>query len=196
MVVEDTEIYITKERGHVVVYSQGIPPDSDHENGAKESFEHINGGTEHNSSEVSIKGYEMEGCKRKNSDKISDVSNIKKCEEELTVSFEDVTCGKSVTFRKAKGNNKPRDTVKHGSRDSRPAVGNSRSRSSRNVQMKKTSPQPFALATEKRASGGICSTLGDDNKGSNDRKILKKKNVLSSNLSKQNQVKTAAHCSI
>ncbi|KAF7837526.1 protein WVD2-like 3 isoform X1 [Senna tora] len=192
MGTEDTEIYITKEPDHFVVYSHGISHDLGHEIGANhlnvtDSFEHIDDGTEHHSSEESTKEYEVKVCTTENSDKISDVSNIKKCEEQLTFSFEGVQCGKSCKSHVTKSNHKPRDTVKHGSK---PAVGKIRFRSTGKAQMKSTVPQPFSLATEKRASGGIRSTSAEDNKGSSDRKRLNKKNVLSSNVLKQNQSKS------
>ena len=77
-----------------------------------------------------------------------------------------------------RGKHKPRDTGKNGSRP--PVTGS--------AQIRPTVPQPFSLATEKRASIATRPAFEEDNKGSNERKSLNKKNVLSPNLFKQNQV--------
>ncbi|KAK7344027.1 hypothetical protein VNO77_13228 [Canavalia gladiata] len=191
MGIEDTDICIIKEPDRVVVYSDGISHDSGHETGSDhhnitESYEQINETTEHHSSEESTKEYEVKECTTEVSVKTSDVSNIKKCEK-LTSDFEGVPSEKSVKSHKTRGNHKLRDTVKHGSK---PAVGNLHSRCSGNVQIKPTVPQPFSLATEKRASVGTRPAFEEDNKGSNERKSLNKKNVLSPNMLKQNQLKS------
>lgn len=184
MGIEDSDICIIKEPDRVIVYSDGISHDSIHENGTNnhnitESYEHINETTEHHSSEESTKEYEVKECTTEVSVKASDELNIRKTEEKLTSDFEGVLIEKSSKPHKTKGNHKPRDTVMK--RGSRPSVGN--------VQIKPTVPQPFSLATEKRALVVTRPTLEEDNKGSNGRKSsVNKKNVLSSNMLKQNQV--------
>ncbi|XP_027365278.1 protein WVD2-like 3 isoform X2 [Abrus precatorius] len=191
MGIEDTDICIIKEPDRVVVYSDGISHDLGHETGSDhhnitESYEQINETTEHHSSEESTKEYEVKECTTEISVKASDISNIKKSEEKLTSDFEGVLSEKSLKSHKIRGNHKQRDTVKHGSR---PAVGNLHSRGTGSVQIKPTVPQPFSLATEKRASVGTRPAFEEDSKGNNERKFLNKKNVLSPNMVKQNQLK-------
>lgn len=190
MGVEDTDICIIKEPDHVVVYSDGISHDSGNEAGAEhhnitESYEQINETTEHHSSEESAKEYEVKECTTEVSVKVSDVINLKKCEEKLTSDSEDFLSERSFKSHKTRGKHNPRDTLKNGSR---PPAGNSHSRSTGSAQIKPTVPQPFSLATEKRASIGTRPAFEEDNKGNNERKSLNKKSVLSPNMFKQNQV--------
>ncbi|XP_025983059.1 protein WVD2-like 3-like isoform X1 [Glycine max] len=185
MGVEDTDICIIKEPDHVVVYSDGISHDSGHEAGSDhhnitESYEQINETTEHHSSEESAKEYEVKECTTEISVKVSDVSNVKKCEDKLTSDSEGVLSEKSFKSHKTRCKHKPRDTGKNGSRP--PVTGS--------AQIRPTVPQPFSLATEKRASIATRPAFEEDNKGSNERKSLNKKNVLSPNLFKQNQLKS------
>lgn len=192
MGIEDTDICIIKEPDRVIVYSDGISHDSGHETRSEhhnitESYEHINETTEHHSSEESMKEYEVKECTTEVSVKISDVSDMKKCEEKLTSDSEGVLSEKSLKSHKTRGSHKPRDTVKHGSR---PPVGNLQSRCAGSVQIKPTIPQPFSLATEKRASVVTRPAFEEDNKGNSERKSSNKKNVLSPNMFKQNQLKS------
>lgn len=189
MGIEDTDICIIKEPDHVVVYSDGVSHDSGHEAGGEhhnitESYEQINETTEHHSSEESAKEYEVKECTTEVSVKVSDVNNLKKCEEKLTSDSEDVVSEKSFKSHKIRGKHKPRDTVKNGSR---PPAGNIHSRCTGSAQIKPTVPQPFSLATEKRASVGTRPAFEED-KGNSERKSLNKKSVLSPNMFKQNQV--------
>jgi len=168
MGIEDSDICIIKEPDRVVVYSDGISHDSGHETGTDnhnmtESYEHINETTEHHSSEESSKEYEVKECTTEVSVLASDVSNIRKSEK-LTPDSEGVLKVKSSKPHKTRGNQKPRDTVK-------PTV-----------------PRPFSLATERRATIVTRPTFEEDNKTANGRKSVIKKNVLSSNTLKQNQV--------
>lgn len=185
MDLEDTEVCVIKEPDCVIVYSNGISHDSGHENITNEhnitdAYDHIVEATEHHSSEESTKEYEVKECTTENSVKISDESNIEKGEEQLASSFVGPLCEKNSKSHKTKA-------VKHGSKH---PTGNLHSRCTGNVQRKHTVPQPFALATEKRASGGTRFPLAEDNKGSLERKSINKKNVLTSNIFKQNQVNT------
>ncbi|KAK7268789.1 hypothetical protein RIF29_21498 [Crotalaria pallida] len=187
MAIEETEICIIKEPDRVVVYSDGISHDSGQEtgidhHGITDSFEHINETTEHLSSEESTKEYEVKECTTEVSVKISDASNIKNSEN-LTSDFEGVLGEKSLKPHKTKGNHKSQDTVKHG-----PAAGNLHSRFTGSVQKKPTVPQPFSLATEKRATVGTRPAF-EDYKGISERKSSNKKKVLTPNVLKQNQLK-------
>ncbi|KAI9119492.1 hypothetical protein K1719_009368 [Acacia pycnantha] len=179
MDIEDTDVCIIKEPDHVIVYSNGTSHEPDHENGANhhniaESFEPIVESTEHHSSEESTKEYEVKECTTENSVKKSD-QNIEKSEEQ---SFVGSPCEKSSKSHKTKA-------VKH---KSRPPIGNSHSRSTViSVQKKHTVPQPFALATEKRASG-IMHPLAEDSQGGHDRKLINKRNVLTPNSLQQNKL--------
>ncbi|XP_019427708.1 PREDICTED: protein WVD2-like 3 isoform X2 [Lupinus angustifolius] len=174
MAIEDTEICIIKEPDCVVVYSDGVSHDSGHETGTDhhnitESYEHINETTEHHSSGESTKEYEVKECTIEVSVKISDASNIKSSEK-LTSDFEGVLNEKSSKPHKTNSNHL-------------------HSRSTGGVQKKATIPQPFSLATEKRATIVTRPAFEEDNKGNSERKSLTKKNVLTPNLLKQNQLK-------
>lgn len=190
MGIEDSDICIIKEPDRVIVYSDGISHDSrqgtetDHNN-ITESYEHINETTEHHSSEESTKEYEVKECTTEVSLKTSDISNIRKSEEKLTSGFEGVVNEKSLKSHKTRVSHKPQDTLKHGSK---PSVGNLHMKSTGSVQVKPTIPQPFSLATEKRATVVTRPTSEEHSKGSNERKTSNKKNVLSANMLKQNQV--------
>ncbi|KAE9589755.1 hypothetical protein Lalb_Chr21g0312291 [Lupinus albus] len=190
MAIEDTEICIIKEPDRVVVYPDGISHDSAHETGTDdhnitESYEHINETADHHGSEESTKEYEVKECTTEVSVKISDASNIENSKK-LTSDFDGVLSEKSLKTHKTKGNHQPRDAVMH-SRGS--ATGNLHSRCTGSVKKKPTVPQPFSLATEKRATVGIRPAFEEDNKGTSDRKSLNKKNVLTPNILKQNQLK-------
>ncbi|CAJ1976477.1 unnamed protein product [Sphenostylis stenocarpa] len=192
MGIEDTDICIIKEPDHVVVYSDGISHDSGQEAGGDhhnitESYLQISETTEHHSSEESAKEYEVKECTTEVSVKVSDAINVKKCEEKLTSDSEGVLSEKSFKSHQTRGKHKPRDTVKNGSR---PPAGNVHSRCTGNTQIKPTVPQPFSLATEKRASVGTRPAFEEDNKGIIVRKSLNKKSVLSPNMLKQNQLKS------
>ena len=173
MDVEDTDVCIIKEPDHVIVYSNGTLHDSDHENGANnhnitESFEAIVESTEHHSSGESNKEYEVKECTIENFVKRSDQFSREKSEEQIFVG------SKSLKTK----------AVKH---KSRPPIGNSHNKSTGNVQRKHTVPQPFALATEKRASG-IMRPFAEDSQGFHDRKLINKTNVLTPNSLRQNKV--------
>ncbi|KAL2325119.1 hypothetical protein Fmac_024177 [Flemingia macrophylla] len=192
MGVEDTDICVIKEPDRVIVYSDGISHDSGHETGNEqqnitEAYEQINETTEHHSSEESTKEYEVKECTTEVSVKVSGVSNTKNCDEKFTSDSEGVPSEKSLKSHKTRGDYKPQDTLKHGSR---PPVGNLHSRCTGSVQIKPTVPQPFSLATERRASVGTRSASEEDNKGNSEKKSLNKKNVLSPNMFKQNQLKS------
>ncbi|XP_057732266.1 protein WVD2-like 3 isoform X1 [Arachis stenosperma] len=183
MAIEDTEICVIKEPDRVVVYSDGISNDSGHEaltDNITESYEHINETNEHHSSEESTKEYEVKECTTEVPVKIPDVSNAKISDGKLTSGFEGVHREKSLKANKTKGNHKPRDNV----------MGNLHSKCTGSVQIKATVPQPFSLATEKRAVVGMRPNFGEDNKSSNQRKSVNKRNILSPNVFKQNQLKS------
>ncbi|CAL5208238.1 unnamed protein product [Lathyrus oleraceus] len=193
MGIEDSDICVIKEPDLVVVYSDGISHDSVHETGTDnnhdiaETYEHINETTEHHSSGESAKEYEVKECTTEVSVKAaSDVPNIRKSDEKLASDFEGVLNGKNSKPYKTRGGDKPWDTVKHGAR---PSVGGIRSKCNGSVQIKPTVPQPFSLATERRATIVTRPTFEEDNKGGNGVKSVNKKKVLTSNMLKQNQLK-------
>lgn len=195
MGIEDSDICVIKEPDHVVVYSDGISHDSVHETETDNndhnitvSYEHINETTEHHSSGESTKEYEVKECTTEVSVKASDVANVRKSDEKLALDFEGVLNVKNSKLHKTRGgDNKSRDTAKHGAR---PSVGGIRSKSNGSVQIKPTVPQPFSLATERRATIVTRPTFEEDNKGGNGVKSVNKKKVLTSNMLKQNQVYT------
>ncbi|XP_058770785.1 protein WVD2-like 3 [Vicia villosa] len=193
MGIEDSDICVIKEPDHVVVYSEGISHDTVHETGPDNndhnitvSYEHINETTEHHSSGESTKEYEVKECTTEVSVKASDVANVRKSDEKLASDFEGVFNGKNSKLHKTRGSEKARDTAKHGAR---PSVGGIRSKSNGSVQIKPTVPQPFSLATERRATIVTRPTFEEDNKGGNGVKSVNKKKVLTSNMLKQNQLK-------
>ncbi|XP_054820892.1 protein WVD2-like 3 isoform X2 [Prosopis cineraria] len=180
MDIEDTDVCIIKEPDRVIVYSNETSHESGHENGANqhnitESYEPIVESAEHHSSEESTKEYEVKECTTENSVKKSDQSNINSEKQ----SFVGSPCEKSSKSHRTKA-------VKQ---RSRPPIGNPHGRSTGNVQKKHTVPQPFALATEKRASG-IMRPLAEDKQGTHDRKLINKKNVLTPNNLQQNKLES------
>ncbi|CAI8603089.1 unnamed protein product [Vicia faba] len=193
MGIEDSDICVIKEPDHVVVYSDGVSHDSVHETGTdnndhniSEAYEHINETTEHHSSGESAKEYEVKECTTEVSVKAYDVANVRKSDDEkLASDFESVLNAKNSKPHKTRGSEKARDTVKHGSR---PSVGGIRGKCNGSAQIKATVPQPFSLATERRATIVTRPTF-EDNKGSNGIKPVNKKKVLTSNMLKQNQLK-------
>ncbi|KAI4345759.1 hypothetical protein L6164_012855 [Bauhinia variegata] len=181
MGIVETEICVIKEPDHVTVYSNGNSDNLVDETGSN----HDNVSDSYHSSGESTKEYEVKECTTENSVEILDISNVKKSEDQLNSSFQGVLWEESLKSHKTKVNHKHQN-MKNGSR---PAAGNLHSICTGNVPIKHTVPRPFALATEKRALGGIRPALAEDNSSNNVRKSLNKKNVLSHNILKQNQLK-------
>lgn len=156
MGIEVTDICMDKESECVIVYSEGLSHDSNHEripsdHAISESYEHINGDREPQNLEESIevKEYEVKECTTENSVDVSQMSHVEKSNEDQNAvglnSENDRPVEKvQLNSRKTKDSNKSRASVIHTSKS---AAGNART--------KHTVPQPFTLATEKRA---LCGT--------------------------------------
>ncbi|XP_021801859.1 protein WVD2-like 3 isoform X1 [Prunus avium] len=156
MGIEVTDICMDKESECVIVYSEGLSHDSNHEripsdHAISESYEHINGDREPQNLEESIevKEYEVKECTTENSVDVSQMSHVEKSNEDQNAvglnSENDQPVEKvQLNSRKTKDSNKSRASVNHTSKS---AAGNART--------KHTVPQPFTLATEKRA---LCGT--------------------------------------
>lgn len=152
MGIEVTDICMDKESDCVIVYSKGDSHDSDLEaipngNAVSESYEHISGDHELQILEESteVKEYVVKEC---TTESISELGHNKKSNERQNVVSSDSGVGQPEEkvqrdLRKAKNQNKPRLSVHHVSKPP-----------SANVRTTHTVPQPFALATEKRASCG------------------------------------------
>ncbi|KAG2728038.1 hypothetical protein I3843_01G182400 [Carya illinoinensis] len=156
MGIEVPDICMDKEPDCVIVYSNGVSHDSNHETApihhdGSESYEHINEGPEIQSSEESteVKEYDVKECTTENSVELPELCHNEKCKEEQNAINSHFKAGlpdekiKSETQKK-KDNDRSQIPIKQASR----ALA-------ANVRTKHTVPQPFALATEKRASSGI-----------------------------------------
>lgn len=148
MGIEVTDICMDKESDHVINYSEGLSHDSNHgrtpsDHAISESHEHINGDHEPQNLEESI---EVKECTTENSVDISQPSHVEKSDEVQNVvssnSDNDRPVEKvQVDSGKTKDNDKLRASLSY---ESKPGAGKTRT--------KHTVPQPFTLATEKRAS--------------------------------------------
>lgn len=195
MGIEVTDICMDKEPDCVIVYSNGVSHDSNHENVANhhdvlESYEPINGDPELQSSEESTeaKDYEVKECTSEVSVESAELPHAEKSEDQNVVSsnFEAGLKEEKVKSgnQKSKDDNKLRSSLKHASKPVPAAV----------VRTKHTVPQPFALATEKRASSGTRPTGPEPDVTTGVNKSSNAKNALHPNTIKQNQVTAAAKC--
>ncbi|KAJ9154204.1 hypothetical protein P3X46_027566 [Hevea brasiliensis] len=188
MGVEVTDICMDKEPDCVIVYSNGVSHDLNHEtvpnhHDVLESYEPINGVPEVQSSEESseAKEYEVKECTTEISVETTEVPHDEKSKEQKNVvsskfeaglKEEKVKPGKEKT----KDNSKSQSCRKPASKAA-PGV----------VPIKHTVPQPFALATEKRASSGTRPTGSDLDAPFGVNKSSNANNVLHPNATKQNQ---------
>uniref|UniRef100_A0A6N2N6T7 TPX2 C-terminal domain-containing protein n=1 Tax=Salix viminalis TaxID=40686 RepID=A0A6N2N6T7_SALVM len=187
MGIEVTDICMDKEPNCVIVYSNGVSRDPTHEtvpddHGVLESYEPIDGVPELHSSEESTeaKEYEMKECTTEVSVEVTELSHAEKSEEGQTVVCSNSEDGLKVEKvkalnRKSKDTAQKKSSTKHASK---PAPAGP-------ARTKHTVPQPFALATAKRASLGIRLSGEPDISGVS--KSFKANNVLRPNPIKQNQ---------
>jgi hypothetical protein len=191
MGIEVTDICMDKEPDCVIVYSNGVSHDLNHETApnqhdGSESDEHINEGPEIQSSEESTeaKEYEVKECTNEISVEVSELCHNEKYKEEQNVVDSHFKAGlpeekvKSESQKK-KDNNKSRGSIKQASRTV-----------AANVQTKHTVPQPFALATEKRASCGTRPAGAQPDTGTGVNKASNANNRRHPNTTKPNQVNT------
>ncbi|KAF9673528.1 hypothetical protein SADUNF_Sadunf10G0033600 [Salix dunnii] len=185
MGIEVTDICMDKEPNCVIVYSNGVSRDPTHEtvpddHGVLESYEPIDGVPELHSSEESTeaKEYEMKECTTEVSVEVTELSHAEKSKEGQAVvcsNFEDGLKVEKVINRKSKDTVQKKSSTKHASKPAPAGL----------ARTKHTVPQPFALATAKRASLGIRLSGEPDISGVN--KSFKANNVLRPNPIKQNQ---------
>ncbi|KAG2722150.1 hypothetical protein I3760_02G116100 [Carya illinoinensis] len=188
MGIEVTDICLDKEPDCVIVYANGVSHDSDHEpdpnhHGGQESYEPINEGPEIQSTEESTeaKEYDVKECTTENSVEVSEFCHNEKYKEEQNVVNSHVKAGlhkesvKSETQKK-KDNNKSQISVKQASRSV-----------AANARTKHTVPQPFSLATEKRASYGLSSGGAQPDFGTRLNKLSNANTVRHPNIIKLNQ---------
>lgn len=165
MGIEVTDVCMDKEADCVLVYSNGVSHDSDHEtipnhHDVAGSFEHVDADSQLESVEESteVKEYEVKECTTENSieaEKGKEEQNVVSSMPEAVFPAEKI----KPEDVKTKENNKSHLVVKHASKAT-----------AGNVRTKHTIPQPFSLATEKRASNGTRPTAAEPksvNKSSN-----------------------------
>ncbi|KAF8394325.1 hypothetical protein HHK36_020533 [Tetracentron sinense] len=156
---EVTDICTDKEPDCVIVYSNGVSDNPVHE--IASSNHDLVGSDGHNADlkskyseeTIEVKDYDVKECTAENSLEITELCHVEKCHEER-----DVLCAKSTNFEASLPEEK---TVKpeaqksiNNKKSSSPVKPASKSAAAGNVRTKYTVPQPFALATERRASSG------------------------------------------
>ncbi|WRX21752.1 TPX2 [Theobroma cacao] len=176
MGVEVTDICMDKEPHCVIVYSNGISQDPNNitfpsHHDALESY--VNGDPELQDTEegTEAKEYEVKECTTENS--------VENSEEEQRVLSSNLEAGlpeEKVKQEAAKTKNNKSRVSKHVPKLA--AV---------NVRMKHTVPQPFALATEKRASCGTRPAVAEPDAGSGVNKTSNTNGAHHPNTTKQNQ---------
>lgn len=177
-----------KEPDCVMIYSNDISCDSTHETAPihhdfPESYKHINGdpGPQILEGKVEGKEYEVKECTSENSAEISQLCHVGKykVQEVPSSNFEADLPEEKIKSElpKSKDDKKLKSSVKPASK---PAVGNARANY--------TVPQPFALATEKRASSGTRPLGNESDVGTVVNKSSSTKNFHTSSATKHNQV--------
>ncbi|XP_002284360.1 protein WVD2-like 3 isoform X1 [Vitis vinifera] len=187
MGMEVTDICMDNEPNCVMIYSNGVSCDSSHETAPihhdfAESYKHINGDPEPQILEEKVEGkeYEVKECTTESSVEISQLCQVEKCEEQEKPSsnFEADLPEEKVKSEvpKSKDDKKLKSSVKPASK---PAVGSARTNY--------TVPQPFALATEKRASCGTRPFGTESDVGTVANKSSITKNLQTPTATKHNQ---------
>lgn len=163
MGIEVTDICMDKESDCVLVYSNGGSNNSYDETASNnhdvsDSYENINGGSKPQvvEKDTDVKEYEVKECTVENKVEISEACQVVTYEEQNAMGKEvDAAVSKEKVNSEA-----PKDNTKSRSLKpaSKPTAGS--------VRTNCTVPQPFALATEKRASSGIRPVGTESNVGS------------------------------
>lgn len=151
MEIEGTDVCMDKEPDRVITYSSGVSNDSSHEDSLNhqdvmESFGEINGDHDTNNSEEGseAKEYEVKECTNEKPIEVAELPHSAKPDQQqnvVSLNKEKETVENKVV-EEGKDDDKSQLTVN----TLKPSAGNSRTRH--------TVPQPFALATERRASSG------------------------------------------
>ncbi|KAF8401820.1 hypothetical protein HHK36_012766 [Tetracentron sinense] len=156
---EVTNICMDKGPDQVIGFSNSVAHDPVHEiapinHDLMDSVEHSKRDLEPQISEenTEVKDYEVKECTIENSLEITEVSHAERCPEE-----QDVLCVQSTNFESGLPEEKtvkPEAQKSTNNKSSSPVKPALKSAVAGNVRAKYTVPQPFALATEKRASCG------------------------------------------
>ncbi|KAM7278906.1 hypothetical protein ACFE04_006040 [Oxalis oulophora] len=171
MGVEVADISVDKETYCVTLYS------NDNHNEA-ESYEHVEENPDSPLSDHFPKKFDVKECTVENSVEISEVSQdgVSKEEDKIVKSNVEVDLPQVEKVKSSpKDHSKKQLHVKHASKHP-----------SRNVRINHTVPQPFALATEKRANG-TRPTAAEPGAGTGVKKSSKTNAALQPNATKQNQ---------
>ncbi|XP_022761116.1 protein WVD2-like 3 isoform X2 [Durio zibethinus] len=184
MGVEITEICMDKESDCVIVYSNGVSQDSNNEtfpshHDAMQSY--VNGDPELQGTKegTEAKEYEVKECTTENSVEKSELSHIENGKEEQSIVSSNLEAGlpeDRVKQDRVKTKNNKSRVPKHASK-----------LAAENVRMKHTVPQPFALATEKRASFVTRPAVAESDAGNDVNKSSNTNGAHHPNTRKQNQ---------
>lgn len=186
MEMEVTDICIDKESDCVIVYPKDVSEDSDHEsipsdNAISESYEHVNGDHDLENLEESseVKEYQVKECTNENKPTL--------CNNEKSNGKQDIVSsdlGAGLAAEKVS-----QDSEKEKDQNNLPLPMNHVTKhAAGNVKTKLTVPQPFALATEKRASCGprLVGAAADAGNGLN--RSLNTNNLQNLTIVKKTQV--------
>ena len=190
MGMEVTDICKDKEPDCVIIYSNDVSHDSNQEittcnDDVAESYKHVNGDPEPQVLEenAEVKEYEVKECTTEKTVETSNlclVENFKQEEIVLNSNCEAGLAAENKRFEdqtRKDDNKKPKSSVKPASK---PGPGNARTNY--------TVPQPFALATEKRASNGTRPIGNETDVGTGVSKTSNTKTMQHFVTTKQNQV--------
>ncbi|XP_044484428.1 protein WVD2-like 3 isoform X2 [Mangifera indica] len=157
MGIEVADACMDKEADCVIVYSNGVSHDSDHETIPNQHDGvglYVNGDPKQQGVEecVEVKEYEVKLCTTETSIENSGVNHMEKNKDERHMANSNLKAGLpkekvKPENLKTKDNTKSRVAMKRAPKDASHAT-------SGNIRTKHTIPQPFSLATEKRASNG------------------------------------------
>ncbi|XP_031272364.1 protein WVD2-like 3 [Pistacia vera] len=186
MGIEVTDVCMDKEADCVIVYSNGVSHDSDHEtipNHHDGVGSYGDGNPEQQGVEESteVKEYEVKVCTTETSIEICGLNHMEKNKEEQNIANSNLEAGlpeEKVKPKnlKTKENNKSQVAVKHASKAT-----------SGNIQTKHTIPKPFSLATEKRASNGARPSVAEPYAATAVNKSSNANGVRNPNTKKKNQ---------
>ncbi|XP_017623744.1 protein WVD2-like 3 isoform X5 [Gossypium arboreum] len=181
MGVEVTDICMEKQSDCAIVYSNGVSNDEtfhSHHN-AMQSYTDGDPELQGTDEGTEAKEYEVKECTTEDSVVKSEQSQIENAKEERSMLNSNLYSGlpeDEVKHETARTKNNKMRVSKH---VSKPAAAN--------VRTKHTVPQPFALATEKRASSGPRPAVSETNAGTGLNKSSSINGALHLNTRKQNQ---------
>ncbi|KAK4478163.1 hypothetical protein RD792_017445 [Penstemon davidsonii] len=147
MGMEGSEVHIDKEPDGVIIYSNGVAHDSSYGDATQQDVVQqceiidLDPQPDDISDEnAELKHYEIKECDSEKPVEIKELCQVETCEKKISSSDDDINmCKKDATFKGQKVTNDSQKTQACGKRA---------------TKTKCTVPQPFALATEKRALHG------------------------------------------